>query len=108
MRKVGLPERHQVGDEWLTAWEIAKRCGHKPQTVLWRIRHGWPMERVMGWPAWAGRNRTRWMLDGKPVTQRQLAEMAGVSDGMMSRRLNKRGMTPEQAVAAGNYRTGNY
>ena len=111
MRRTGLPERHKVGDEWLTIAEIAERCGFNPVTVYWRIKRKWPMDEVInrpvygGWVSPRGRGLT---LDGKPVTQRQLAEMAGVSEPLMSRRLNKLGMTPEQAVAAGNYRTGNY
>jgi hypothetical protein len=111
MRKAGLPERYRVGNDWLTTYEIGQRYGFHAVTVYWRIKRGWPMDEVIGRPVrggWVTRRGRGLTLNGKPVTQRQLAEMAGVSEPLMSRRLNKLGMTPEQAVKAGNFRTGNY
>jgi hypothetical protein len=97
---------YPVGNDWLTTGEIANRCGHNPSTVLWRIKRGWPMDEVMNRPlrsGWVSRRGRGLTLNGDPVSQRRLAELAGVSEALMSRRLNKMGMTPEQAVAAGNY-----
>lgn len=48
------------------------------------------------------------LLDGRKVRQRDLAEMAGISEAMMSRRLWHYGMTPEEAVAAPKRNTGRH
>lgn len=102
-----VARRHKVGDEWLTAGEIAERSGHCPNTIQWRIAHKWPIDLVMSRPlrcGWVTRTGSGLTYKGQPVSQKQLAEMAGVSQAMMSKRLTKKGMTPEEAVAAGNYR----
>lgn len=111
MRSAGDPIRFEFRGEWLTATEIAARCGKPVSTVRWRLNRKWPPDEVLhrpvrgGWVTPKGRGLTLW---GEPVSQKELAQLAGVSPPMMSRRLNKMGMTPEQAVQAGNYRTGKF
>ena len=106
MRAIGTPRCYRVGDEWLTISEIANRCDMKPNAVRWRLNKGWDPIEAMKRPTYSGRARPGvqggYYLNGEPVTQRRLAELAGISEGGMSKRLKIEGMTPEKAVAMGN------
>ena len=99
---------YPVGDEMLSAGEIAERCDLDYFTVIWRLRRGWDIEEVMNRPVRVGcvsrKTGKGWHLNGKPVSQKELAALAGVSEPRMSLRLREPGMTPEKAVAIGNPR----
>jgi hypothetical protein len=108
MRKAGLPKVYRVGDAWMTARQVGEMAGLLPNTARWRLDRGWDPKETLERPRYGGRARPGikggYRLDGKPVTQKRLAELAGVSATTMSNRLTKKGMTPEDAVAIGNLR----
>lgn len=102
----GEPLRIQVGDEWLTILQVARRYGFTAACIRYRHKVGWSFEEMTTRPPWSGRAKPdkpgRWSYQGRPVSQKELAVLAGISEPAMSYRLRYLAMTPEQAVAKGN------